>query len=166
MEMGLLVALGGVAALLCVLLAFVFSGRRRTQQALQAARADVDALRARLEELEASRVAAAARPVVPKAEYLITTAGTPTDRADEVSTGSASEQVPNRVVLSAAFGEPLVKAVAFGYGLRRALSPESRNRIAFEMRREVKRARKQRRRATKRAARQAAAEDMGREAAA
>jgi hypothetical protein len=73
--------------------------------------------------------------------------------------------VPNRVVLSAAFGEPLVKVVAFGFGLRRALSPESRNRIAFEVRREVKRARKQRRRATKRAARQAAAGGVGREAA-
>jgi len=37
-------------------------------------------------------------------------------------------------------------------GVRRALSPESRNRIAFEMRREVKRARKERRRAARRPA--------------
>lgn len=53
---------------------------------------------------------------------------------------------------SVTLGEPLLKAVAFGYGVRRALSPESRNRIAFEMRREVKRARKERRRAARRPA--------------
>jgi hypothetical protein len=158
METGLAVALGGAAALLlamlCVLLALAVSGRRRMQRDLAAARADVDTLRARLEDLEASRVAPAAAPVVPQVEYLITTAG-----------AASAERVPNRVVLSAAFGEPLVKVVAFGFGLRRALSPESRNRIAFEVRREVKRARKQRRRATKRAARQAAAGGVGREAA-
>jgi hypothetical protein len=37
-----------------------------------------------------------------------------------------------------------VKVAAFGHGLRRALSPESRNRIGFEMRREVRAARKRR----------------------
>jgi len=42
-----------------------------------------------------------------------------------------------------------VKVVAFGHGVRRALSAESRNRIWFEMRREVRRARKQRRREMK-----------------
>ena len=49
-----------------------------------------------------------------------------------------SPTVPDRVVLSATVGEPLVKAVAFGHGVRRALSAESRNRIWFEMRREVR----------------------------
>jgi hypothetical protein len=44
--------------------------------------------------------------------------------------------------------------VAFGHGVARALSPESRNRIWFEMRREVRRARKQRRRDMKQAYRQ------------
>lgn len=154
MELGLLVALGGVAALLlvllCVLLGVVFSGRRRLRQALDASRADVESLRARLDEIEASRAAAATLPVVPQTEYLITTAGEPTHGA---------RQVPNRVVLSATLGEPLVKAVAFGYGVRRALSPQTRNRIVFEMRRAVKRARKQRRRDAKRAARKAVSKD-------
>ncbi len=54
--------------------------------------------------------------------------------------------VPDRVVLSATLGEPLVKAVALGHGVRRALAPQTRNRIRFAMRREVKRARKVRRR--------------------
>ena len=147
METGPLVALGGVAALLlvalCGLLGVVIAGRRRMQQELDVSRADVESLRTRLDEIEASRAAAVTLPVVPQTEYLITTAGTDAE----------VHQVPDRVVLSATFGEPLVKLVAFGYGVRRALSPQTRNRIAFEMRREVKRARKQRRREVKEAVR-------------
>ena len=40
--------------------------------------------------------------------------------------------------------ESVVKAASFAYGVRRGLSPANRNRIWFEVRREVKRARKQR----------------------
>ena len=40
--------------------------------------------------------------------------------------------------------ETVVKAASLAYGLRRGLSPANRNRIWFEMRREVKRARKER----------------------
>jgi len=40
--------------------------------------------------------------------------------------------------------ESVVKAASFAYGVRRGLSPANRNRIWFEMRREVKRARKER----------------------
>ena len=41
--------------------------------------------------------------------------------------------------------ETVVQAASLFHGLRRALSPESRNRIGFEMKREVRRSRKQRR---------------------
>ena len=41
--------------------------------------------------------------------------------------------------------ETVVQAASLFHGVRRALSPENRNRIRFEMRREVKRSRKQRR---------------------
>ena len=41
--------------------------------------------------------------------------------------------------------EGVVQSASLLHGLRRALSPEVRNRIRFEMRREVKRARKARR---------------------
>ena len=41
--------------------------------------------------------------------------------------------------------ETVVQAASLVHGVRRALSPETRNRIRFEMRREVKRSRKQRR---------------------
>ena len=58
-------------------------------------------------------------------------------------------EVPDRVVLSATFGAPLVKAAAFTHGLRRALSAESRNRIRFQMRQEVRAARKRRKQAYK-----------------
>ena len=40
--------------------------------------------------------------------------------------------------------ESVVKAAALAYGVRRGLAPANRNRIWFEMRREVKRARKER----------------------
>lgn len=148
--------LGGVAALLLVLLgaalALGLAGRpvrSRERAVLDAARADVEALRARVEELSAELAAsrtggtdaAASRTGgTGPSEYVITTAG---DRPP-------LSQVPDRAVLSATVGELLVKAAAFGYALRRALSPESRNRIAFEMRREVRRARKARRRAGRR----------------
>lgn len=146
METALLAALAGVAALTlvlaCVLAGVAVSGRR-TRQALLEARAETETLHSRLdslaEQVEESRLAAAAAPVVPpgdaRTEYLITTAGT-----------HEQPTVADKVVLSATVGEPLVKAVAFGYGVRRALAAQTRNRIAFEMRREVKRARKQRKR--------------------
>jgi hypothetical protein len=154
MNSGLLVALSGTAVLLLillfVLLAVVLSARRRLQQALVAARAEVEVLRRRLDEVEAAHAAAIAPPVVPPTEYVITTAGVPTGSTKGESThGGSADAVPNRAVLSVTFGEPLVKAVAFGYGVRRALSAESRNRITFEIRREIRRARKQRRRDTK-----------------
>jgi hypothetical protein len=41
--------------------------------------------------------------------------------------------------------ETVVKAASFAHGVRRGLSPEIRNKMWFEMRREVRRARKQRR---------------------
>ncbi|HET7388939.1 MAG TPA: hypothetical protein VFJ19_20000 [Nocardioidaceae bacterium] len=59
---------------------------------------------------------------------------------------SSTTGMDSREFASVALGESLVRIVSFGYGVARALSPESRNRIRFAMGREVKRARKQRRR--------------------
>jgi hypothetical protein len=69
--------------------------------------------------------------------------------------------VSDRIVLSATIGEPLVKTAAMFHGLRRALAPETRNRIRFEMKREVRRARKQRRQDMKTAYRQMREGDLG-----
>lgn len=145
MDPALWAALGGAGAVVLVLLGVAVAALvqgRRARAAEQAARADVEGLRERLEglaaELAASRAATGAVP--PATEFVITTAGEPQRAAT----------VPDRAALSLTVGEPLVKAAAFGHALRRALSAETRNRIAFEMRREVKRARKARRRAARR----------------
>jgi len=153
MNPALWAALGGVAALLLVLvgvtLALVVGGRRaraRERDALAAARADVEQLRAQLDELssELATTRGAASLVTPQVEYLITTAGSSAEESKDLP------RVADRAVLSVTLGEPLVKMAALGYGVRRALSAESRNRIAFAVRREVKRARKERRRAARR----------------
>ena len=57
--------------------------------------------------------------------------------------------VSGRQFASLALGESLVTIFSFGYGVRRALSAENRNRIGFEMRREVRRSRKERKRVEK-----------------
>jgi hypothetical protein len=133
-----LAAVGG-AAVVCVLLAL----RRRAHRAdleamLAAAREETADLRRRLDEL-----AARTSSVEPhQAEFVITQVG---DRDGDAE----RPVVPDRVVLSATLGEPLVKVAAFTHGIRRALSAESRNRIWFEMRREVRAARRRRRRLVK-----------------
>lgn len=166
MNPALWAAVGASGALLLVLvgvaLAMLLAGRRaraRTHEALVSATADVEALRTQVEELSSALAAsrAAADPVNPQVEYVITTAG-----AQQAETADLP-QVPARPVLSVTLGEPLVKVAALGYGVRQALSAESRNRITFAMRREVKRLRKERRRAARRSrvdeARDAAAEE-------
>lgn len=145
----ILAAVGGaLVALLGVGLTTLVRRRNRTRADLEAmlaaAQHEADDLRARLEELTALLpVAPGAAPSTgPEPAYLITDVGTPRRPAVPVDEQIA---VPDRLVLSATLGEPLVKVAALGHGLRRALSPESRNRIWFEMRREVRAARKRRR---------------------
>lgn len=151
-QMTVLAAAGAAAAvLLVVLLAVLVSARRarrRGEAALAASRAEIAALQERLDALAARQDAlpdapptARQRPDEP--EFVITTAGSA--RTDEVAV-SAPPPVDARQFASVALGESLVRLVSLGYGVRRALSPENRNRIAFEMRREVRRSRKDRRR--------------------
>lgn len=131
---GLLVVVFGV---LLVLLA----GRRRLERELAESGERLEALARRLEAMQSPP----RRPVPaqPDTEYLITTVGerTPTDRDT-----AAVEPVSAGEFASIALGESLVRIFALGYGVRRALSAENRNRIRFEMRREIRRSRKQRRR--------------------
>jgi len=160
-----------LGCVLLVLFGLLVRERRTTRELLEAAQARVTGLESRIAELEASpgsgsdstarTPGAAGAPM----EYVITTAGTagpPAVRADSADAGAAP--VADRLVLSATVGEPLVKAAAFGYAVRRALSPESRNRIRFAMGREVRRVRKQRRRDDRRAAREARAARVARHA--
>ncbi|HEX4191103.1 MAG TPA: hypothetical protein VHZ06_08925, partial [Marmoricola sp.] len=133
---------------------------------LDASQRESDDLRARLDELTVllGPAAPSARPPrgstpVETAAYLITDAGAvpgEVNPEDQVA-------VPDRLVLSATLGAPLVKVAAFGHGVRRALSPESRNRIRFEMRREVRSARKRRRRQVREHLRQTRADERAQE---
>jgi len=142
------VAVAVVVLIVAVVLVVVLRSRAAARRDLATSHAETELLRQRLEALE-ERAESLERG---SAEIARTVAG---DQASYLITDAGLEKpqpnVPDRVVLSATFGEPLVKVVAFGHGVARALSPESRNRIWFEMKREVRRARKQRRRETKEA---------------
>jgi hypothetical protein len=150
------VLIAGAAVVLLVLTGLLVllrsrgRARRDLAASLAAAQAETAELRTRLDALTVQLERQAASMIrVDDPAYVITDAGAP----------RREPSVSDSVVLSATVGEPLVKVVAFGHGLRRALAPESRNRIRFEMRREVRRARKQRRRETKEAWRRMQAED-------
>ena len=106
-------------------------------------------LRGRLDSLE-SRVAEPAPPAAPPApavpavaepEFVITRVG------ETVETGEAAEPVPTvpaPVFADIVARESVIQAASLAAGLRRALSPETRHRIRFHVRQEVKRSRKQR----------------------
>jgi hypothetical protein len=75
----------------------------------------------------------------PAAEFVITRMGEPEPEAEPAPT------VPAPVFADLLLKETVVQTASLFQGLRRALSPETRNRIRFHMRQEVKRSRKQRR---------------------
>jgi hypothetical protein len=152
--MGTPVLVGCIAAVLLVLAALLvvlLRSRAESRRELALAVAETAELRRRLDALseQLQRAADTDRERAGESAYVITDAGQ----------ARPEHNVPDRMVLSASIGEPLVKAVSFGHGLRRAMSAESRNRIWFEVRREVRRARKQRRRETKQAWRRMQAEE-------
>lgn len=167
-----------VALVAVVVLAYTLAGVRRT---LEWVRSDVTRLEgaqrvadARIAELTAELArhqtrfepeapqthtdapATSTRPATAaeRAEFLITTAG-------EQRETEAHEPVSTRLVLGAGVGESMLKAAAFGAGVRRAVSGESRNRIRYAMKREVRRARKTRRREMRDAWVRARAEGVG-----
>jgi hypothetical protein len=146
-------AAGALVLVLCVLMLVrrrSAVSRRELATALAEAQAETAELRRRLDALTQQLERQSSSMIsVDDPAYVITDAGEPRPEPN----------VADAVVLSATVGEPLVKVVAFGHGVRRALSAESRNRIWFEMRREVRRARKQRRREMKDAWRRMQAED-------
>ncbi len=163
----ILAAGAGAAAMLLLVAVVMFATRRRRARAdleamLESAQREVDDLRHRLDEAtgRAARPVPAPRgaahleevfgePSVPsqrvpeQADFVITHVGEPGAGVEPVA-------VPDRLVLSATLGEPLVKVAAFSHGVRRALSARSRNRIWFEMRSEVRASRRRRRQLRKR----------------
>jgi hypothetical protein len=141
----------GVLALVALTLAIaLLASRSRTDRAVDQARAETAALRAQLDALE-QRLSRPAPPRTPiDTEFVITHLGT--DQAEEPA--PSAPEVSSALFADLVLRETVVKAASLAHGVRRALDPETRNRIRFEMKREVKRARKQRRTETRQARRE------------
>jgi type II secretory pathway pseudopilin PulG len=138
------VAVAGLLLAVALLTFVVIRGRRRVARQLDAARAEAEALRVQVEEIQ-RRLEERQLPGEQR-EYVITGLDTSSlVPRDDYSTTGHVPTVPAPLFADMVLRESVVQAAALAAGLRRALSPESRNRIWFEMRREVKRARKQRR---------------------
>lgn len=133
-----LAALAVLAVLAVALTLALLATRARTRRELDAARAESVRLRAQVDEIE--RTLASARPVTPRpqTEYTITELGA-------VVEPEVQPRIDQALFADLVLRETVVKAASLAHGVRRALAPESRDRIRFEMRREVRRSRKQRR---------------------
>jgi hypothetical protein len=83
----------------------------------------------------------APQPAPQQPEYVITHLGDPAEEPEVEVAPAVAPGLFADIVLR----ETVVQTASLFHGVRRALSPETRNRIRFEMRREVKRSRKQRR---------------------
>lgn len=140
----------GVLALLALMLAVVLLRTwSRTRRDLAAARAETTDLRLQVQRLEQRLAVPAQSAPRDAAEYTITDLARPEDAP------VAPPMSVDRVLFAdLVLRESVVKAASFAHGVRRALSAESRNRIRFEVRREVRRARKQRRADTRVAVRE------------
>jgi hypothetical protein len=134
----------GVLALLALALATaLWRVRAGTARELRAAHAEAASLRAQVEEIERRLSARSEARTRAETEYVITHVGE--DPQGVARHAADAEPIDRALFADLVLRETVVKAASLAHGLRRALAPETRNRIRFEMRREVKRARKQRR---------------------
>jgi hypothetical protein len=135
----------GLLLVVAALALVTVRSRRAVARRLDAAHAEAQALRVRIEEIQ--RRIEEPPTVRAEQEFVITGLETqPLVHRDGYSTSdAAAETVPAPMFADIVLRESVVQAASLAAGLRRALAPEVRNRIRFEMRREVKRARKQRR---------------------
>ncbi|MEZ0579997.1 hypothetical protein [Nocardioides sp. MH1] len=127
--------------------------REQGEEVLSNAAADVDALREELDALQVSLAAEAAEleearrtlrlsdlTIVDDTDYVITELG----QRRAPGPLALVPTVPGAPIVDAMLRESLIRTASLAAGLRRALAPEVRNRIRFEMKRDVKRSRKQR----------------------
>jgi hypothetical protein len=144
-------AAAGVLVLVALCLGVaLLRARSRTDRELADSRAETAALRAQLEELERRVARPESRPEPrPETEYVITNLGEPEPEASR-----PAPHIDTALFADLVLRETAVKAASLAHGVRRALDAESRNRIRFEMKREVRRARKQRRADTRQARRE------------
>ena len=132
-------ALAGLAIVALGLLVALARLRARTAADIAAARHEAEALRERLEVLEQERRTPAPPERADTREYRITGLG------DAEPDDAEPAQLERTVFADLLLREGVIRLGSLGHGVRRALSAETRNRIRFEMKREVKRSRKQRR---------------------
>lgn len=135
----LLLALTGVLTLLVLGMATVAVRLSRRVASLEAASRCAERSSEVAEDSQSPHLDAAEPP----AQYLITHLGEPEPEVETVPTGTPT--VPTSLFADLVLRETVVQTASLFHGVRRALAPETRNRIRFEMRREVKRSRKQRR---------------------
>ena len=138
-------ALALVVVLALAILVLLVRDRSRVRAELAATRAEAAELRARIDALAVQIVAARREPE----EFVITHLGE--DDADAELSGALTEdgRIDGKLFADLVLRETVVKAAALGHGVRRAMAPETRNRIRFEIKREVKRSRKARKEETK-----------------
>ena len=105
----------------------------------EAADRQAQALRERLDALEARAATPVSRPA--DREFVITQLGEP----EPVDATPVKVSLSGPAFADAVVRESVVQTAALVQGLRRALAPEVWHRIRFEMRRELKRSRKARR---------------------
>lgn len=155
-------AVAGVLALAALVLALAQARtRRRTERELTQARAETSELRERIADLERRLTRPEPRPQ--QTEFVITDLGRSTAEAEPAA---APPQVGSALFADLVLRETVVKAASLAYGVRRALEPEVRNRVWFEMKREVRRSRKQRKVDTREARREWAARRRAEDSAA
>ena len=133
---------GAVAVALLVVVLLARRTANRSARELAAARSNAEALAQRLAAIEESleRHETARRPEVDSPSYVITHLGD-----EEPDAVPVAARIDGKLFADIVARESVIKVAGLAAGLRRALAPEVRNRIRFEMRREVLRARKQRR---------------------
>ena len=149
----LAVGLGALVVLaLVVLVLFLLTAvrLRAVRRDAAQARAQLADLHARIDDLERRQ------QVEPAADYVITGVV-----QDEVAPPTLPADIDAPLFADLVLRESVVKAASYAHGLRRALSPETRHRIRFEMRREVKRSRRQRRDDVRAAQRERRARERG-----
>jgi hypothetical protein len=138
-----LTALGVLALVALVLTWVLLRLRRGTRRELAAAQAEAERLQARVGEVErrlTAREAPAEREI---AEYTITDLGRP-EPEESLGEGTEPVTIDRALFADLVLRETVVRAASLAHGVRRALAPETRNRIRFEVRREIRRSRKQR----------------------
>lgn len=145
----------GVLALVALGLALALVRVRSSAERVLADTQDETArLRAELAELarrlEQPRVnGGSAAEGVGESSYVITNLGDGRGDGPEGAQPSAPAKIESALFADLVLRETVVKAASLAHGVRRALAPETRNRIRFEMRREIKRSRRQRRAETR-----------------